>query len=122
DGSLEARTTGDGRTFAVTPFLRLPADASILSAIWSGGDLDVFAQDGPALGLIQRDGAEAWSTIGGQGIRADEVVSIAWVGGRFVALGGDDSGVALAAPAADGVTWSAIPVPGVRGTALAAVA
>jgi len=122
DGSPQARTTGDGRTFAVAPFPRLPADASILSAIWSGGDLDVFAQDGPALGLIQRDGAEAWSTIGGQGIRADEVASIAWVGGRFVALGGDESGVALAWSSADGVTWSAIPVPGGAGTSLAAVA
>jgi len=74
------------------------------------------------LGLIRRDAAGVWSTIGGQGIRADEVASIAWVDGRFVALGGDENGVALAWSSADGVTWSAIPVPGGAGTSLAAVA
>jgi len=111
EGNPEARTTADGRRFAVAPFPPLPAEASVAAAIWRGAELDVFAADGPVLGLIRRDPSGEWSMVAGQGIRADEVSSIRVAGDRLIALGSDANGLPVAWSSADGTAWIPVTLP-----------
>jgi hypothetical protein len=123
DGRPEARTSVDGRTFAQAPFPMLPAEASVLAALWRGPELDVFLGDGESLGMARRDAAGAWTTSPAVGVRADQASRIMEVGGRLVALGSDDNGRPLAWSSADGLTWNAVALPmGGPGTAVVAMA
>jgi hypothetical protein len=111
DGRPVAVRSIDGTLFGAAPFPGLPAEATVIGALWHGAALDVFVGDGQALGVARRDGSGAWAITPAGGIRADQIGRISAVGDRLIAIGSDVNGRPLAWSSIDGLAWTAVAPP-----------
>ncbi|MBA2382127.1 MAG: hypothetical protein H0V73_08455 [Chloroflexi bacterium] len=121
-GPLDCRAcvaSGDSETFAPPQDLGLGPDAAIVGAALFDGRPLAIAVRGQAVGLVRLGTDGAWEVTEVAGLDGTAVARIEAVDGHLVALGGDETGAALAWVSADGSSWRPMTLPGAQiGTTL----